>query len=59
LFSTQTARTQLGQIIERATQNHERFVVGRRGEPSVIIMTLQDYADTSRVVVDANVLVSR
>jgi prevent-host-death family protein len=38
-----TARTQLGQIIRRATQKGERFVVGRRGEPSVVIMSVRDY----------------
>lgn len=28
-----TARTQLGQILRRVRQNHERFVVDKRGEP--------------------------
>ena len=41
-----TARTQLGQIIKRATRNNERFVVDRRGEPSVVIMSMKDYIDT-------------
>jgi len=41
-----TARTQLGQIIRRATQRDERFVVGRRGEPSVVIMSIRDYMKT-------------
>ena len=41
-----TARTQLGQILMRATENNERFVVDRRGEPSVIIMSIKDYVDT-------------
>jgi prevent-host-death family protein len=43
VVSALTARTQLGQIIKRATQKNERFVVGRRGEPSVVIMSIQDY----------------
>ena len=38
VVSALTARTQFGQIIKRATQKNERFVVGRRGEPSVVIM---------------------
>ena len=46
IISALTARTQLGQIIKRASQKNERFVVGRRGEPRVIIMGLQDYIKT-------------
>lgn len=46
VVSALTARTQLGQIIKRATQRNERFVVGRRGEPSVIIMSVRDYMET-------------
>ena len=46
LVSALTARTQFGQIIKRATQKNERFVVGRRGEPSVVIMSMKDYMDT-------------
>ncbi len=46
IVSALTARTQLGQIIRRATENNERFVVDRRGEPSVVIMSMKDYVDT-------------
>ena len=46
VVSALTARTQLGQIIKRATQKNERFVVGRRGEPSVVIMSVKDYMKT-------------
>src|SRR5438270_13578182 len=46
IVSALTARTQLGQIIKRATQTHERFVVDRRGEPAVIIMSIKDYIET-------------
>jgi len=46
VISALTARTQLGQILRRATQNNERFLVDRRGEPSVIIMSIKDYIDT-------------
>ena len=46
VVSALTARTQLGQIMKRATKNNERFVVDRRGEPSVIIMSVKDYVDT-------------
>jgi len=46
VVSALTARTQLGQILKRATKNNERFVVDRRGEPSVVIMSVKDYVDT-------------
>ena len=38
-----TARTQFGQILRRAGQNKERFVVEKRGEPGVVIMSLEEY----------------
>jgi len=40
-----TAKRQLGQIIRRATQNNERFVIDRRGQPSVVIMSIKDYVE--------------
>ena len=46
VVSALTARTQLGQIIKRATEKNERFVVGRRGEPSIVIMSMKDYMRT-------------
>ena len=46
VISALTARTQLGQILRRATKNIERVVVDRRGEPSVVIMSIKDYVDT-------------
>ena len=46
VVSALTARTQLGQIIKRATANNERFLVDRRGQPSVIIMSVKDYVNT-------------
>jgi len=41
-----TARTQFGQILRRAGQNKERFVVERRGEPGVVIMSVDEYLRT-------------
>jgi hypothetical protein len=41
------ARTQFGQIMELATRNNERFVVDRRGEPAVVIMSVQDFIRTA------------
>jgi prevent-host-death family protein len=39
------ARTQFGQVMDRAVQNNERFVVDRRGEPAVVILSVQDYLE--------------
>lgn len=41
------ARTQFGQIMDLATKNNERFVVARRGEPAVVIMSVQDFIRTA------------
>jgi hypothetical protein len=41
------ARTQFGQIMDLATKNNERFVVDRRGEPAVVIMSVQDFVRTA------------
>jgi len=43
VISAVTARTQLGQILKRAGEAGERFLVDRRGEPAVIIMSVKDY----------------
>lgn len=40
------ARTQFGQIMNRAVENNERFVVDRRGEPAVVIMSVEDFIKT-------------
>jgi len=41
-----TARTQLGQIMNRAVDNNERFLVERNGEPSVLILSVADFVKT-------------
>ena len=41
------ARTQFGQIMDRVVENNERFVVERRGEPAVVIMSVQDFIRTA------------
>jgi|SRR5271168_2774017 len=43
VVSALTARTQFGQILKRAGKNRERFVVGKRGEPQVVIMGIEEY----------------
>jgi prevent-host-death family protein len=45
-ISALTARTQFGQIMNRAIERQERFLVDRRGEPAVIIMSVDDYLQT-------------
>ncbi len=46
VVSALTARTQFGQILKRVSQKNERFIVDRRGEPQVIIMSIRDYINT-------------
>lgn len=41
------ARTQFGQVMDLATKNNDRFIVKRRGEPAVVIMSVQDYIRTA------------
>ena len=41
------ARTQFGQIMDRALANNDLFIVERRGEPAVVIMSVQDYIRTA------------
>jgi prevent-host-death family protein len=43
IISAVAARTNLGQILKRAEEGDERFLVDRRGEPSVIIMSVKDF----------------
>jgi prevent-host-death family protein len=45
-ISALAARTQFGQIMNRAIERQERFLVDRRGEPAVIIMSVDDYLQT-------------
>ncbi len=45
-ISALTARTQLGQIMNRAVQNNDRFLVERNGEPAVLIISVSDYVKT-------------
>jgi PHD/YefM family antitoxin component YafN of YafNO toxin-antitoxin module len=41
------ARIQIGQIMDPATKNNERFIVDRRGQPAVVIMSVQDFIRTA------------
>ncbi|MBI3292004.1 MAG: type II toxin-antitoxin system Phd/YefM family antitoxin [Elusimicrobia bacterium] len=40
------ARTQFGQLMDRAIERNERFLVDRNGEPAVIIMSVSDFVKT-------------
>lgn len=39
------ARTQFGQVMDRAVESNERFIVDRRGQPAVVILSVQDYLE--------------
>lgn len=43
LISSLTARTQFGQIKDRAVKNNNRYIVSDRGMASVVILSLEDY----------------
>lgn len=44
-ISALTARTQFGQIMERARTKGERFVVSKNGDPTVVVLSVADYAE--------------
>ena len=44
--SALAARTQFGQIMRRASQKQERFIVDKRGQPLVVIMGVRDFLKT-------------
>jgi prevent-host-death family protein len=37
------ARTQFGQILERVSQNRDRFLVTRKGEVKAVILGVEDF----------------
>src|ERR1700682_545960 len=45
-ISALTARAHLGQIMNRAVDNNERFLVERNGEPAVLILSVGDFVKT-------------
>jgi prevent-host-death family protein len=46
VVSALAARTQFGQILRRAKRDQTRFIVDRRGEPQVVIMSIKDFLKT-------------
>jgi PHD/YefM family antitoxin component YafN of YafNO toxin-antitoxin module len=43
VISSSAARTQISDILKRAGERDERFVVERAGEPAVMILSLRDF----------------
>ncbi|MDA8307733.1 MAG: type II toxin-antitoxin system Phd/YefM family antitoxin [Deltaproteobacteria bacterium] len=43
LIDALSARTRLGEIMEEAEKESTRFLVSRRGKPSVVILGVEDY----------------
>ncbi len=37
------ARTHLGQVLEKATKDNDRFLISRRGQISAVIMGIENY----------------
>ena|SRR5665213_1130202 len=40
------ARTQFGEVMRQANEDQKRFIVDKRGEPQVVIMSIQDFVNT-------------
>lgn len=38
-----TARMHFGQIMEKISKNHQRFLVNRRGTPTLVMLSVEDY----------------
>jgi prevent-host-death family protein len=45
-ITASAARTQFGELIDRAVDNDERFLVERNGEPAVLILSVTDFVKT-------------
>lgn len=45
-ISALVARTQLGQILKRVSKNKDRFLVSRKGEPTAVILGVEDYLNS-------------
>ena len=39
------ARTQFGQILERVSKSHDRFLVTKNGEATAVILGVEDFLD--------------
>lgn len=43
VVSVSTARRQFGQIMRRAKNRHERFIIPHRGEPKAVIVGIEEF----------------
>ena len=43
LIDALTARTNFGQVMQKATTNNTRYLVSKRGAPKVVILGIEDY----------------
>ena len=43
LIDALSVRTRLGEVMEEAEKKNTRFLVSRRGKPSVVILGVEDY----------------
>lgn len=46
VISALKARNYFGRILKAVTEKRGRFIVERRGEPSIVVMSLEDFAAT-------------
>ena len=46
-IDAQVAQAQLDQIMDRAVNENVRFILDRRGEPAVVILSVQDFIRTA------------
>lgn len=45
-ISAMAARSQFRELLRRAKEDDERFIVGQRGEPQAVIMGIRDFLET-------------
>lgn len=43
LINALSARTRFGELMEQAEKKNSRFLVSRRGKPTVVILSVSDY----------------
>ena len=43
LIDALSARTRFGELMKRAEKDNTRFLVSRRGKPTVVILSVEDY----------------
>lgn len=43
LIDALSARTRFGELMQKAEKNNLRFLVSRRGKPTVVILSVDDY----------------